>query len=89
MITVLSVHRTHEDVPCYVSAMKMLLLSSSALDSASMTGVSCVWYYLYMAILHAHVPMSFVSASRCMALLSVMCLALSQHHTALLLIDTA
>ena len=50
--------------------------------------VSCVWYYLYMAILHAHVP-SFVSASRCMALLSVMCLALSQHHTALLLIDTA
>ena len=37
-----------------------------------------------MAILHAHVP-SFVSASRCMALLSVICLALSQHHTALLL----
>ena len=28
--------------------------------------VSCVWYYLYMAILHAHVP-SFVPASRCMA----------------------
>ena len=32
--------------------------------------VSCVWYYLYMAILHAHVP-SFVSASLCMALFSV------------------
>ena len=56
------------------------------------------------APVHAHVPSfvsasrcmallsvrpSFVSASRCMALLSVMCLALSQHHTALLLIDTA
>ena len=38
-----------------------------------------------MVILHAHVP-SFVSASRCMALPSVICLALSQHHTALLLI---
>ena len=36
-------------------------------------------------MLHAHVP-SFVSALRCMALLSVIWLALSQHHTALLLI---
>ena len=77
--TLASLRKNNLHVFCVHSEQSTVIMLS---DCWLKWHVSCVWYYLYMAILHAHVP-SFVSASRCMALLlSVICLALSQHHTA-------